>query len=143
MTYVFYNCGVEIKYLHFAQDTFKICAESERLILKSAGIKWRQFKTFLTRKYILPFAGQKKKLSKPPKQYAFVGRETWKRFVAARTQDEWKVYNFFYIILSCIFLFLCLLIINGKKCRKFMKHRVKECERGNIHTAHRGRATLV
>lgn len=73
------------------QDTFTICPESQRLVLKSAGMKWRQFKTNLTKKYVLPYLGRKKKLSKPPKQYSFVGRETWKRFVATRTSADWKV----------------------------------------------------
>lgn len=57
----------------------------------SAGAKWRQFKSKLTSDYVMPFIGQKKKLAKPPKKYAYVGKEAWKRFVAIRSTDDWKV----------------------------------------------------
>lgn len=63
------------------KDTFLLIPESEKLFLQSAGFKWRQFKTDLTNKNVLPFVGQKKKLSKHPKQYAYVGKSAWKRFV--------------------------------------------------------------
>lgn len=69
-----------------------MAAESEGLILKSAGTKWRQFKSKLTADYVKPYIGQKKKLMKPPRKYAFVGKEAWRRFVAARTNNDWKVY---------------------------------------------------
>lgn len=65
--------------------------ESEHFVLISAGTKWRQFKSMLTRDYVMPFIGQKKKLAKPPRKYAFVGKEAWKRFVAIRSSDDWKV----------------------------------------------------
>lgn len=75
----------------FVQDTFKIRPESEDFMLKSAGTKWRQFKADLTRNYVMPYIGEKKKLSKPPKQYSFVGRGHWRRFVAERTASSWQV----------------------------------------------------
>lgn len=65
--------------------------ESEHFILMSAGAKWRQFKSKLTCDYVMPFIGQKKKLAKPPRKYAYVGKEAWKRFVAIRSSDDWKV----------------------------------------------------
>lgn len=34
--------------------------------------------------------GQKKKLRKPPKQYAFVGKEPWKKFVKQRITEDWE-----------------------------------------------------
>lgn len=61
------------------------------MVLKSAGRKWRQFKTNLTSKYVIPNVGKKKKLLKPPKKYAFVGKDVWKRFVAERTTEKWLV----------------------------------------------------
>lgn len=73
------------------QGTFKVAPESKDLVLKSAGAKWRQFKAKLMADYVKPNLGQKKKLRKPPKQYAFVGKEAWKRFVAERTTDNWLV----------------------------------------------------
>lgn len=80
-------------YLNVVHDTFKISAELENFVLKSAGCKWRQFKTDLTRKFVLPFVGKKKKLGRPPKQYAFVGKSVWKNFVAQRTCSSWQVYT--------------------------------------------------
>ncbi|PRQ20360.1 putative Ulp1 protease family catalytic domain, putative transposase, Ptta/En/Spm, plant [Rosa chinensis] len=71
------------------KDTFKVAPESKKLVLTSAGTKWRAFKTMLTRKYVLPYLGKKKKLRKPPSQYAFVGRQPWRQFVKERTTEKW------------------------------------------------------
>lgn len=60
-------------------------------MLKSAGCKWRQFKTTLTTKYVVPYIGQKKKLMKPPRKYAFVGKEAWRKFVKPRIDKSWMV----------------------------------------------------
>ena len=65
--------------------------ESRSLVLKSAGAKWRQFKATLTANHVMPYVGKKKKLSKPPKKYAFVGKDSWREFVAQRTSKEWMV----------------------------------------------------
>ncbi|KAL6543526.1 hypothetical protein OROHE_010148 [Orobanche hederae] len=69
------------------EDTFKIPPQLERFVLKSVGSKWRQFKTNLTNKFVMSFIGQKKKLGKPPRQYAFVGKSAWRRFIAQRTSN--------------------------------------------------------
>lgn len=79
------------------QSTFKVAPESEMMVLKSAGTKWRQFKSQLTADYVMPYVGQKKKLRKPPQKYAFVGKDKWKNFVAQRISDKWMV---------CIFIFI-------------------------------------
>ncbi|XP_074342968.1 uncharacterized protein LOC141680728 [Apium graveolens] len=83
------DCDLKAKLWDDVQDTFKIAPESEKLVLQSAGKKWRQFKADLTAKYVMPFIGKKKKLMKPPKKYAFVGKEPWKKFVAERTSPKW------------------------------------------------------
>ncbi|XP_074346995.1 uncharacterized protein LOC141685814 [Apium graveolens] len=83
------DCDLKAKLWDDVQDTFKIAPESEKLVLQSAGEKWRQFKADLTAKYVMPFIGKKKKLMKPPKKYAFVGKEPWKKFVAERTSPKW------------------------------------------------------
>ncbi|KAL8088632.1 hypothetical protein AgCh_038419 [Apium graveolens] len=63
------------------QDTFKVAPESEGLVLKSAGTKWRQFKYELTRKFVKPYIGKKKKLSKPLQNMRIlartVGEDLW------------------------------------------------------------------
>lgn len=68
-------------------------------MLKSAGSKWRQFKTDLTRKYVMPYLGDKKILSKPPKRYSYVRKSTWRRFVKQRTDPKWMVYVILFLIL--------------------------------------------
>lgn len=78
------------------QNAFKIPEECESLVLKSAGTKWRQFKSELTNNYVIPFKGDKKKQWKPPKKYGFVGKDVWKRFVAERTSDKWMVLFYIY-----------------------------------------------
>ncbi|KAL8123265.1 hypothetical protein AgCh_011296 [Apium graveolens] len=70
-------------------STFKVGPHCEDIVLKSAGSKWRQFKTDLTRKFVLLFVGDKKKLNKPPKRYGFVSKSTWKNFVKQRTDPSW------------------------------------------------------
>lgn len=71
------------------EGTFKLPHQSKRMVLTSAGTKWRQLKTMLTRKYVLPNLGRKKKLRKPPKQYNYVGLEPWNAFVRERKKPEW------------------------------------------------------
>ncbi|KAK1361442.1 hypothetical protein POM88_045916 [Heracleum sosnowskyi] len=71
-------------------ETFKVSKKLKKGVLKSASAKWRQFKTNLNRKFVKPNLGQKKKLRNPPNQYAFVGKEAWKKFVAQRITDDWK-----------------------------------------------------
>ncbi|XP_063940205.1 uncharacterized protein LOC135152587 [Daucus carota subsp. sativus] len=75
------------------EDTFELIPESRKRILQSAGAKWRNFKAKLTAEYVLPYVGQKKKLQKPPKQYAFVGKKAWRRFVAVRVTKDWQEEN--------------------------------------------------
>lgn len=97
LVFSIFTCVVNFSYLNFSfylyffQSTFKVKPHCEHFVLKSAGCKWRQFKTNLTRKFVRPYVGQKEKLSKPPKQYAFVSKSTWKRFVRQRTDPTWEV----------------------------------------------------
>lgn len=76
---------------YWLQETFKVPKKLKKTVLKCAAAKWRQFKTNLNKKFVRPNVGQKKKLRKPPKQYAFVGKEQWKNFVGQRITNEWMV----------------------------------------------------
>ena len=40
----------------------------------------------------MPFLGDKKKLSKPPRGYGYVSKSTWRRFVKQRTDPKWMVW---------------------------------------------------
>lgn len=57
------------------QEPFKVPKQLEKGLISFAGAKYRNFKANLTRDYVRPYLGQKKKLRKPPKKYAFVGKE--------------------------------------------------------------------
>ncbi|KAL8121084.1 hypothetical protein AgCh_018015 [Apium graveolens] len=72
------------------QETFRVPKELQKGLLQSAAAKWRNFMANLTKYFVKPNIGQKKKLRKPPKQYAYVGKEAWKKFVAARNTSAWK-----------------------------------------------------
>lgn len=85
---------------HFVQETFDIREESHNYVLKSAGAKWRQFKANLTKKHVLPYVGQKKKLRRPPKQYGFVGRGPGKDLLQRGLLLIGR-YIYIYICFSC------------------------------------------
>ncbi|KAL8120247.1 hypothetical protein AgCh_017410 [Apium graveolens] len=72
------------------KETFKVPKQLQKGLIRSAGAKWLNLKANLTRDYVKPYLGQKKKLRKPPVKYAFVGKEAWKNFVAERTTSTWK-----------------------------------------------------
>lgn len=117
--------------------------ESKKLVLSSAASKWRQFKSKLTSKYVLPFAGRKKKLKKPPKMYHL----HWKEFVASRLSNSWPVYVFFYFfllsyVLSVVVLhkFDSYLFYYFDACsRKFIWSKKKEHQRESITIESHGR----
>ncbi|KAI5343998.1 hypothetical protein L3X38_011875 [Prunus dulcis] len=47
-------------------------------------VKWKDFKSTLTRHYILPYTNDKEKLSQPPETYKFIEKAQWDAFVASR-----------------------------------------------------------
>ncbi|KAI5348944.1 hypothetical protein L3X38_001831 [Prunus dulcis] len=53
-------------------------------VLASAAKKWKDFKSTLTRHYILPYTNNREKLSQPPETYKFIEKAQWDAFVASR-----------------------------------------------------------
>ncbi|KAI5328100.1 hypothetical protein L3X38_027496 [Prunus dulcis] len=53
-------------------------------VLASAAKKWKDFKSTLTRHYILPYTNDREKLSQPPETYKFIEKAQWDAFVASR-----------------------------------------------------------
>lgn len=49
-----------------------------------------------------PYLAEKKKLRRPPKQYEFVGRSAWKRFVAERSAESWEVNVIFFSLIYVV-----------------------------------------
>ncbi|CAL9018215.1 unnamed protein product, partial [Prunus brigantina] len=53
-------------------------------VLTSAAKKWKDFKSTLTRHYILPYINDRERLSQPPETYKFIEKAQWDAFVASR-----------------------------------------------------------
>ncbi|KAI5345950.1 hypothetical protein L3X38_013827 [Prunus dulcis] len=59
-------------------------------VLSSAAKKWKDFKSTLTRHYILPYTNDKEKLSQPPETYKFIEKAQWDAFVASRLSKDFE-----------------------------------------------------
>ncbi|KAI5351971.1 hypothetical protein L3X38_004862 [Prunus dulcis] len=59
-------------------------------ILASAAKKWKDFKSTLTRHYILPYTNDKEKLSQPQETYKFIEKAQWDAFVASRLSKDFE-----------------------------------------------------
>lgn len=65
---------------------------AKKMVLKSACSKWREFKSRLTKSYILPYLNQPEMLVHPPADYSFIEKSHWDIFVADRTSKDFLVY---------------------------------------------------
>lgn len=63
----------------------------KKMVLSSAAKKWTDFKTSLTRKFILPYKNNKERLSRPPQLYEFIEQSQWEAFVASRLSPAFEV----------------------------------------------------
>ncbi|KAI5324270.1 hypothetical protein L3X38_033343 [Prunus dulcis] len=59
-------------------------------VLASAAKKWKDFKSTLTRHYILPYTNDKEKLSQPPETYKFIEKAQWDALVASRLSKDFE-----------------------------------------------------
>ncbi|VVA37580.1 PREDICTED: PRUPE_6G193600, partial [Prunus dulcis] len=55
-----------------------------------AFVKWKDFKSTLTRHYILPYTNGREKLSQPPETYKFIEKAQWDAFVASRLSKDFE-----------------------------------------------------
>ncbi|KAI5341820.1 hypothetical protein L3X38_009695 [Prunus dulcis] len=62
----------------------------KKSVLASAAKKWKDFKSTLTRHYILPYTNDKEKLSHPPETYKFIEKAQWDVFVASRLSQDFE-----------------------------------------------------
>ncbi|PWA39178.1 ulp1 protease family, C-terminal catalytic domain-containing protein [Artemisia annua] len=75
---------------HFALDQ-----KSRKQVLQSTGIKWKNFKHYLYKKFIKPLKDEKSKEAKkqlytPPGKYPSVNKKDWKLFVSQRTKPSFE-----------------------------------------------------
>ncbi|CAL8087939.1 unnamed protein product [Prunus armeniaca] len=69
---------------------FVVGQGGKNLVLSSAAKKWKNFKTTLTRHYILPYIKEREKLSQPHELYKFIEKAEWDAFVALREKLEYN-----------------------------------------------------
>ncbi|XP_074342783.1 uncharacterized protein LOC141680460 [Apium graveolens] len=67
---------------------FVLPPSAKKLVLRSAGQKWREFKSRLTTHYILPYRDQPEMLAYPPADFSFIEKAHWDIFVVDRTSPE-------------------------------------------------------
>ncbi|KAI5341955.1 hypothetical protein L3X38_009830 [Prunus dulcis] len=55
-----------------------------------AFVKWKDFKSTLTRHYILPYTNDRERLSQPPETYKFIEKAQWDAFIASRLSKDFE-----------------------------------------------------
>ncbi|RAL38776.1 hypothetical protein DM860_013457 [Cuscuta australis] len=73
---------------------FDLPPSARKLVLQSVNPKWKQFKSTLTCRYILPFRDEPEKLRTPPEDFSFLEKNHLDIFVADRLSPEFlKVHD--------------------------------------------------
>ncbi|KAI5324179.1 hypothetical protein L3X38_033252 [Prunus dulcis] len=73
------------------QMAYVVGEGGKKMVLSSAAKKWKDFKSTLTREFILPFANEKEKLKEPSQLYNFIKKSQWDAFVASRLFPDFEV----------------------------------------------------
>ncbi|XP_061988645.1 uncharacterized protein LOC133712759 [Rosa rugosa] len=73
------------------QDAYVVPKEWKKLVITSAGHKWREFKSKLTNWYIIPYLDSPELLKFPPDDYRSIEVDEWNTFVADRTSEQFQV----------------------------------------------------
>ncbi|XP_062014202.1 uncharacterized protein LOC133730667 [Rosa rugosa] len=71
-------------------DAYVIPKECKKLVITSAANKWREFKSKLTNKYIIPYMDTPELLENPPDDYRCVKKADWDIFVADRISAKFQ-----------------------------------------------------
>ncbi|CAL9020687.1 unnamed protein product [Prunus brigantina] len=72
------------------QMAYVVGEGGKKMVLSSAAKKWKDFKSTLTRQFILAFANEKEKLKEPPQLYNFIDKSEWDAFVASRLSPDFE-----------------------------------------------------
>ncbi|VFQ62669.1 unnamed protein product [Cuscuta campestris] len=67
---------------------FDLPPSARKLVLQSANSKWKQFKSTLTCRYILPFRDEPEKLRTPIEDFSLLEKNHWDIFVTDRLSPE-------------------------------------------------------
>ncbi|CAL2234804.1 unnamed protein product [Prunus armeniaca] len=72
------------------QMAYVVGEGGKKMVLSSAAKKWKDFKSTLTRQFILPFANEKEKLKESPQLYNFIKKLQWDAFIASRLSPDFE-----------------------------------------------------
>ncbi|KAA0062144.1 uncharacterized protein E6C27_scaffold89G005130 [Cucumis melo var. makuwa] len=70
---------------------FVVDPKSKRSILQNVSVCFRNFKSSLTIKHVLPYKEDLEKLKNPPTEYSFIDREHWNIFVTSRLIEQFEM----------------------------------------------------
>ncbi|KAA0055817.1 transposase [Cucumis melo var. makuwa] len=80
-----------IKTMVANHGAFVVDGRSKKAIMKTAGVSFRQFKSWLTTQYIIPFMDEPQLLIDPPLLYAYIiDKPVWQEFVRSRMFSEFQ-----------------------------------------------------
>uniref|UniRef100_A0A9I9EGA9 Serine/threonine-protein kinase nek2 n=1 Tax=Cucumis melo TaxID=3656 RepID=A0A9I9EGA9_CUCME len=72
------------------EAAFVIDPRSRKNILQTASISFRQFKNWITTKYIMPHKDDLQLLQAPPEKYSFIEQNHWEEFVRSRLSETFQ-----------------------------------------------------
>ncbi|KAA0050657.1 putative serine/threonine-protein kinase nek2 [Cucumis melo var. makuwa] len=72
------------------EAAFVIDPRSRKNVLQTAGISFRQFKNWLTTKYIITHKDEPQLLQVPPEKYSFIEQNHWEEFVRSRLSETFQ-----------------------------------------------------
>ncbi|KAA0062714.1 transposase [Cucumis melo var. makuwa] len=73
------------------KGAFVVDGRSKKAIMKTAGVSFCQFKSWLTTQYIIPFMDEPQLLIDPPSLYAhIIDKPVWQEFVRSRMSSEFQ-----------------------------------------------------
>ncbi|KAL4025551.1 hypothetical protein IC575_013953 [Cucumis melo] len=79
------------KIYELIEGGFVVDPRSKKSILQNASVCFRNFKSSLTTKHVLPYKKDLEKLKDPPTEYSFIDREHWNRFVTSRLTEQFEM----------------------------------------------------
>ncbi|CAL9018431.1 unnamed protein product [Prunus brigantina] len=72
------------------QMAYVVGEGGKKMVMSSVAKKRKDFKSTLTRQFILPFANEKEKLKEPHQLYNFIEKSEWDAFVASRLSLDFE-----------------------------------------------------
>ncbi|KAL0533264.1 hypothetical protein IC582_030480 [Cucumis melo] len=79
------------KICNMVEGAFVVDGRNKKAIMKTVGVSFRQFKSWLTTKYIIPFIDEPQLLIDPPSFYShIIDTPVWQEFVRSRMSPEFQ-----------------------------------------------------